>query len=317
MNGDISMGGDGIISDAVVEGNILHDNGYGGGSAINMDGVQDSEIFNNLIYNNHATGIAMYQIDGGDASKNNKVYNNTIIQPTDGRWCIISVNGSTGNTIYNNIFINHHSFRGSISVDAASMTGLVSDYNVLVNRLSDDDGNSNMTLSQWQSLGYDLHSMIADPESQIFIDYSNGNFHLLQSAQAVNAGTNLVLPTVFEDLDNISRPQGTGFDIGAYEYNPVSSITEGNIPEGFILYQNYPNPFNPSTKIMWQSTFGSWQTLKVYDVLGNEVAVLLDEYKSAGSYEINFNASNLPSGVYFYRIQAGELIQIKSMIIIK
>ncbi|KAB2847576.1 MAG: hypothetical protein F9K42_10065, partial [Ignavibacterium sp.] len=75
MNGDISMGDDGIISNAIVEGNILHDNGYGGGSAINMDGVQDSKIFNNLIYNNHATGIAMFQIDGGDASKNNKVYN--------------------------------------------------------------------------------------------------------------------------------------------------------------------------------------------------------------------------------------------------
>ena len=254
MNGDISMGGDGIISNAVVEGNILHDNGYGGGSAINMDGVQDSEIFNNLIYNNHATGIAMYQIDGGDASKNNKVYNNTVIQPSDGRWNILVTDGSTGNTLYNNILISHHSFRGSISIDAASITGFTSDYNILVNRLSNDDGNSNMTLSQWQSLGYDLHSMIADPESQIFIDYSNGNFHLLQSAQAVNAGTNLVLPTVFEDLDNISRPQGTGFDIGAYEYNPVSSITEGNIPEEFILYQNYPNPFNPSTKIRWQST---------------------------------------------------------------
>src|SRR5574338_187760 len=73
MNGDISIGGDGIISDAVVEGNVIHDNGYGGGSAINMDGVQNSKIYNNLIYNNHATGIAMYQIDGGDASKDNKI----------------------------------------------------------------------------------------------------------------------------------------------------------------------------------------------------------------------------------------------------
>ena len=117
-----------------------------------MDGVQDSEIFNNLIYNNHATGIAMYQIDGGDASKNNKVYNNTIIQPADGRWNIIAVDGSTGNTLYNNILINHHSFRGSIAIDAASTSGFVSDYNILVNRLSDDDGNSNMTLTQWQSL---------------------------------------------------------------------------------------------------------------------------------------------------------------------
>jgi parallel beta-helix repeat protein len=330
MNGDISMGGDGIISNAVVEGNILHDNGYGGGSAINMDGVQDSEIFNNLIYNNHATGIAMYQIDGGDASKNNKVYNNTVIQPSDGRWNIIAVDGSTGNTIYNNILINHHSFRGSISVDAASMTGFVSDYNVLVNRLSDDDGNSNMTLSQWQSMGYDLHSMIADPENQIFVDHTNSNFHLLQNAQAVNAGTNLVLPTVFEDLDNIPRPQGSGFDIGCYEYNTITSVEQNDLPSDFILFQNYPNPFNPSTKIKF--TIPSvettrrvvFTTLNVYDILGNEVAVLVDEYKPAGTYEVEFNADshsgkvrNLPSGVYFYQLRVGNFVNTKSMVLIK
>ena len=277
MNGDISMGGDGIISNAIVEGNILHDNGHGGGSAINMDGVQNSKIFNNLIYNNHATGIAMFQIDGGDASKNNKVYNNTVIQPSDGRWNIIAVDGSTGNTLYNNILINHHSFRGSIAIDAASASGFVSDYNILVNRLSNDDGNSNMTLPQWQSLGYDFHSLIADPEDQIFVDYQNSNFHLLQNAQAVDAGTNLVLPTVFEDLDNISRPQGSGFDIGCYEYNSISSVTGVIFPGDFHLYQNYPNPFNPTTIISWQSPVDSRQSLKVYNVLGNLVATLVDE----------------------------------------
>jgi parallel beta-helix repeat protein len=318
MNGDISMGGDGIISNAIVEGNIIHDNGYGGGSAINMDGVQNSEIFNNLIYNNHATGIAMYQIDGSDASKNNKVYNNTIIQPSDGRWCIISVNGSTGNTLYNNILINHHSFRGSISVDAASMTGFVSDYNVLVNRLSDDDGNSNMTLSQWQGMGYDTHSMLADPENQIFIDYPNNDFHLLQNAQAVDAGTSLVLPTVFEDLDNISRPQGSGFDIGCYEFTNATSVEVENFPETFQLFQNYPNPFNPNTVISWQSTVGSHQTLKIYDVLGNEVATLVDEYKPAGKYEVEFSAKGgLPSGVYFYRLRVDNFVNTKSMVLIK
>jgi parallel beta-helix repeat protein len=317
MNGDISMGGDGIISNAIVEGNIIHDNGYGGGSAINMDGVQDSEIFNNLIYNNHATGIAMYQIDGGDASKNNKVYNNTIIQPSDGRWCIISVNGSTGNTIYNNILINHHSFRGSIAVDAASITGFASDYNVLVNRLSYDDGNSNMTLSQWQSLGYDLHSMIADPEEQIFVDYTNDNYHLLQNAQAVDAGTNLVLPTVFVDLDNISRPQGSGFDIGCYEYTGTTEVVEENIPNEFELFQNYPNPFNPATVISYQSPVSSDVVLKVYNVLGNEVATLLDEYKPAGKYEVRFDASGLSSGTYFYQLCVGELIQTRKMIVLR
>ncbi|GIK22425.1 MAG: hypothetical protein BroJett005_18390 [Ignavibacteriota bacterium] len=317
MNGDISMGGDGIISNAIVEGNILHDNGYGGGSAINMDGVQDSEIFNNLIYNNHATGIAMYQIDGGDASKNNKVYNNTVIQPSDGRWCIISVDGSTGNTIYNNILINHHGFRGSISIDAASASGFVSDYNILVNRMSDDDGNSNMNLTQWQSLGYDLHSIVANPEAQIFIDYLNNNFHLLQNAQAVDVGTNLVLPIVYEDLDNISRPQGSGFDIGCYEFTNTVSVDEKVVPQSFQLFQNYPNPFNPETVISYQISVSSDVTLKVYNILGNEIATLVDEEKPAGKYVVSFDGRTLTSGIYFYRLQAGSLAQTKSMMLIK
>ena len=68
MNGDISMGGDGIISYAVVENNIVYENGLGGGSGINMDGVTDSVVRNNLLYNNHASGISLYQIDGGSPS---------------------------------------------------------------------------------------------------------------------------------------------------------------------------------------------------------------------------------------------------------
>jgi len=322
MNGDISMGGDGIISNAIVEGNILHDNGYGGGSAINMDGVQNSEIFNNLAYNNHATGIAMYQIDGGDASKNNKVYNNTIIQPSDGRWNILVVDGSTGNTLYNNILINHHTFRGSIAIDAASLDNFVSDYNIVIDRLSSDGDATILSLSEWQALGYDIHSMLADTEDQIFVDHINGNFHLLQNAQAVDAGTNLVLPTVFEDLDNISRPQGVGYDIGCYEYSGTTNVVIESAPKEFQLYQNYPNPFNPATKISWQSPAGSWQTLKIYDVLGDEVATLIDEYKPAGKYEVEFfvgqnSSSDIASGIYFYKIQAGNFVAVKKMLLLK
>jgi hypothetical protein len=317
MNGDISMGGDGIISNAVVEGNILHDNGYGGGSAINMDGVQDSEIFNNLIYNNHATGIAMYQIDGGDASKNNKVYNNTIIQPSDGRWDIIAVDGSTGNTLYNNILINHHSFRGSIAIDAASALDFVSDYNILVNRLSNDDGNSNMTLTQWQSLGYDLHSMIADPEEQIFVDPTNGNFHLLQTAQAVDAGTNLVFPIVFEDLDNIPRPQGAGFDIGCYEFTGATGVVEEENLRSFQLYQNYPNPFNPNTKIEYHIASPGFVSLKIFNVLGNEVRTIVNEEKSHGIYVVEFDGTGLSSGIYFARLQTQRFIQTIKMMLMK
>ena len=89
------------------------------------------------------------------------------------------------------------------------------------------------------------------------------------------------------------------------------------LPNKFCLLQNYPNPFNPSTKISWQSAVSSRQTLKIYDALGNEVATLLDEFKQAGEYEIEFNAFSFPSGIYFYQIKAGDLVQTKKMILLK
>jgi len=94
------------------------------------------------------------------------------------------------------------------------------------------------------------------------------------------------------------------------------------IPEQYLLSQNYPNPFNPSTRISWQSPIGSHQTLKVYDVLGNEVATLVDEYKPAGIYEVEFNGhsdegQNLSSGIYFYRLEAGSFVETRKMIYLK
>ena len=92
---------------------------------------------------------------------------------------------------------------------------------------------------------------------------------------------------------------------------------EFSVPLTFTLEQNYPNPFNPRTKISWQSPVGSWQTLKVYDVLGNEFLTLVNEFKSVGRYEVEFNANALPSGVYFYQLKAGDFIQTKKMILLK
>ena len=92
---------------------------------------------------------------------------------------------------------------------------------------------------------------------------------------------------------------------------------EGHIPGKFVLNQNYPNPFNPSTTISYQIPSQQFVTLKVYDVLGNEVAVLVNEYRNAGSYEVNFNSSNLTSGVYFYTLRAGDFIQTKKMLLLK
>jgi photosystem II stability/assembly factor-like uncharacterized protein len=89
-------------------------------------------------------------------------------------------------------------------------------------------------------------------------------------------------------------------------------------PNTFYLSQNYPNPFNPSTTISWQSPVGSHQTLKIYDVLGNEVATLVDEYKPAGTYEVEWNATGFTSGVYFYALEVQDkFFEVKKMILLR
>ena len=106
--------------------------------------------------------------------------------------------------------------------------------------------------------------------------------------------------------------------------NPVSINENPKSPDRFYLYQNSPNPFNPSTIIKYtipnvtlSGVEGSLVTLKVYDVLGNEVATLVNEEKPVGTYELKWDAANLPSGVYFYQLKAGEFIQTKKMLLLK
>ncbi|MBS1551618.1 MAG: T9SS type A sorting domain-containing protein [Bacteroidetes bacterium] len=89
------------------------------------------------------------------------------------------------------------------------------------------------------------------------------------------------------------------------------------IPDRYTLSQNYPNPFNPTTKINFSIPKNGIVTLKVYDVLGKEVMTLINEQKAAGSYEVVFNAGNLASGAYFFRMQSGEFSEIKRMMLIK
>jgi parallel beta-helix repeat protein len=213
MNGDLSQGGDGTISNALVERNVIYGNGAGGGSGINMDGVSDSVVRNNLLYDNHASGISLYQIDGATGARNNLVINNTIVNAADGRWCVNINSGSTGNTVSNNILYTYHSFRGVISIDASSRPGFASDYNSVMSRFSTDAGDTVIGLAAWQALGYDTHSFLATPADH-FID-PGVDFHLLLSSPAIDAGTAANAPA--RDLDDNPRPVGAGFDVGAYE----------------------------------------------------------------------------------------------------
>jgi hypothetical protein len=128
-------------------------------------------------------------------------------------------------------------------------------------------------------------------------------------------------PTEFND-ENISRiPAGYRFIYGHDPCNTTGSILPENIPEDFQLYQNYPNPFNPKTNIRFQIADFGFVSLKVYDVLGNLVTTLVDEYKNPGSYEVEFNTSTVKhqpsSGIYFYQLKVGSIVITKSMIMIK
>jgi hypothetical protein len=103
---------------------------------------------------------------------------------------------------------------------------------------------------------------------------------------------------------------------------PVKTEIGKFLPEKFVLYQNYPNPFNPTTKIKFTILSDvkrevSYVTLNVYDVLGKEVATLVNEVKSAGEYEVEFSSAGLTGGIYFYQLSAGNFSEIKKMVLLK
>jgi Secretion system C-terminal sorting domain len=103
---------------------------------------------------------------------------------------------------------------------------------------------------------------------------------------------------------------------GQFKYSKVVEVLF-NVPAEFSLKQNYPNPFNPTTSIRYSIPRAEHVTLKIYDVLGKEAASLVDENKEAGSYNITFNASGLASGIYYYRITAGEFTEVKKLMLLK
>jgi len=134
----------------------------------------------------------------------------------------------------------------------------------------------------------------------------------------------------FVDIDNDTDPDlFVGNNKGGifyFENDKVSAINNINssIPDGFKLYQNYPNPFNPMTVISYQLTVSSFVTMRVYDILGNEVTQLVSGRQNAGSYSVTFDATGLSSGIYFYRLwvsipsgEAGSFLENKKMLFIK
>ncbi|MDY0080775.1 MAG: T9SS type A sorting domain-containing protein, partial [Ignavibacteriaceae bacterium] len=103
---------------------------------------------------------------------------------------------------------------------------------------------------------------------------------------------------------------------GTFSYSQVINVETGN-PTSYLLMQNYPNPFNPSTSISYQLSENSKVRLTIYDITGREIAILIDKQQDAGYYRIDFNASNLTSGIYFYELIAGDFRDVKKLVLMK
>ncbi|MFO7527006.1 MAG: T9SS type A sorting domain-containing protein [Ignavibacteriaceae bacterium] len=322
-------------SNVIIRNNVVHGikskAGYMTvGILLSGTGGSDCQISNNIVFDiqssstnteSRVSGIQMFY------QSNPKVYYNTVYLSGTGEnhlgsaalYIYYSV---TNADVKNNVFVNTRD-EGQYCASAvySNTTGSInSDYNDLYYNTTNANnclvriGTSHMnTLADWQATGRDLHSYVEMPH---FI--SSTDLHIDPNFTTYLESRGTPIAGIDTDFDGQTR-HATNPDIGADEFNgiAVGVEEEETLPTEFAMLQNYPNPFNPNTSISWQSPVGSHQTIKVFDVSGNEIATLVDEYKPAGRYEVEFDASRLASGIYFYQLQAGEYTAVKKMILLK
>jgi hypothetical protein len=229
LNGRFSDGGYGIINGAFISANRIYINGAGGGGGIDMDGVQNSRIENNLLYDNHASGVSFHRTDGGGPSTGNIFINNTVVQPHGAGAALMIHNGAANTTVYNNILVSpSFDFKPLAGVDVStdSMKGIVSDYNI-AGPFTTNGGDSLLTLAEWQALtGQDLHSLTPNSVVATFGRGDLSEWRISPPSLAIDMGTSLLAPAV--DLVGVARPQGAHIDVGAFEYTGLTADFDGD-----------------------------------------------------------------------------------------
>lgn len=175
----------------------------------------------------------------------------------------------------------------------------------------------------------EMNRVIVNTDTLMFNEYCYDleNGWIMLAAMPDSGVSVVVEASVSWDIDMgiTNWDQNKGNYLFLNNTNPVYAASEKSIPEGIVLYQNYPNPFNPSTTLLFVIGHQSFVTLKVYDVLGNEIAILVNEEKPAGEYEIEFDGTELTSGIYFYQLTVADpesssgqgFIETRKMIVIK
>ncbi len=318
-----------VIRNNVVR-NVSSNHFYGSaGILLSSDGSSFGSgelVYNNMIYDISSTSTySDSRVAGIELSYQNnpEIYFNSVYLSGQGS----NQRGSAAFYIYslctnvkaeNNIFVNTRDETPycASSVFDISSSNLSTNYNDLFylqnqyNCLVKAGGNDYYTLQELQMTGKELNSITEMP------NFTNPYLHIAGTATLLKAHATPIAE-IDKDIDGDTR-NITSPDIGADEFSGINRVEDAAaLPSGFILAQNYPNPFNPTTKIKYSIPEVSQTSLKVYDILGNEVAALVNQEKPAGTYEVEFNASSLSSGVYFYKLKSGSFISTKKMIVLK
>ncbi len=174
---------------------------------------------------------------------------------------------------------------------------------------------------------YDVFVLSYSPDGEVLWakPAGSGTYDQGNSIAADENGNCYLTGMVSENFvfDTISATGGlNNLYLAKLKYEEIVSAedefkTPGSVPDNFLLTQNYPNPFNPATNIRYSIPSSGFVSLKIYDALGKETASLVNEEKPAGNYEVNFDASELTSGVYFYQLRSGNFVQTRKMMLIK
>ena len=217
----------------------------------------------------------------------------------------INVSGTGTLTSINVFMAIRHTYCGDLSITLKAPNGQTRDLSSGNGGTGEDmltffvDGSQAITTSTF----YPPWSNVAGPEATM------GSF----------SSTTIHGNWILEVHDGAGGDTGDLIGWGLRFNNAVTNIdpVSNNIPGQYQLYQNYPNPFNPTTNIKFDLPKSSLVKIIIYDILGREVKTLVNEFKNAGSYELNFDASNFASGTYLYRIEAGDFVSVKKMVLIK